>query len=643
MSHPTLRILSVIPPMTQLNTPYPSTAYLTGFLRARNFLANQVDLALALVLELFSPVGLTAMRERIQATTAPRTPVVAVFIERFEDYAATIAPTLAFLQGSDSTLAHRIASRAFLPEGPRFASLDVYIDPSDPDGNSGGDPLAWAFGALGQQDRARHLATLYLNDLADVLRDAIDPRFEFVRYAEQLAMSQPTFEPLATALAAPLNLVDETLQTLTLRAIEEHTPTVVLVSVPFPGAVYAAFRIAQTIKAKFPTIHIALGGGFVNTELREVNEPRVFDYFDVVTLDAGERPLLAWFEHLQGQRSAQRLVRSFIRVDGAVRYINMMEPDVPFADVGTPTWDGLPLHHYLSLLDMLNPMHRLWSDGRWNKLTVAHGCYWKKCSFCDVSLDYISRYDAATAETLADRIETIVKETGQTGFHLVDEAAPPKSLKALATELKRRKTAISWWGNIRFEKSFTPELCQELADSGCIAISGGLEVASDRLLTLMKKGVSVEQVARVTKAFSDAGILVHAYLMYGFPTQTVQDTVDALEYVRQLFEAGCIQSGFFHRFACTVHSPVGQHPAQYGVTLLPLPTVTFAKNDVAFIDPTGVDHDALGVALKKALYNYMHGIGLDEDVRTWFPFKVPKTTVKRGFIARALLPKLQAH
>jgi hypothetical protein len=309
---------------------------------------------------------------------------------------------------------------------------------------------------------------------------------------------------------------------------------------------------------------------------------------------------------------------------------------VAFSEVGTPTWEGLPLDNYLSLLDMLNPMHRLWSDGRWNKLTVAHGCYWKKCSFCDVSLDYISRYEGASAATLVDRIEAIVKETGQTGFHFVDEAAPPKALKTLAAELQRRQLAISWWGNIRFEKSFTPELCQQLADSGCIAISGGLEVASDRLLNLMKKGVSVEQVARVTKAFSDAGVLVHAYLMYGFPTQTVQDTVDALEYVRQLFEQGCIQSGFFHRFACTVHSPVGQHPEEYGVTLQPLPPITFATNDVGFIDPSGVDHDALGVSLKKALYNYMHGIGLEEDVRTWFGPRTPKTRVPRDRIARAL-------
>ncbi len=633
---PAQRVLSVIPPMTQLNTPYPSTAYLTGFLRSRGMTAVQEDLALALVLRLLSPEGLRAVAAKVDALPAKKqSPAVQSFAAQKDRYLATIGPAIAFLQGRDSTLAHRIVGRNYLPEGPRFATLDVYVD------DEGGDPLGWAFGALGLTDKAKHLATLYLNDLADVLRDAVDERFEFVRYAESLAGSQPTFDPLANALAAPPTQVDEMLEQLTHEAIAKHQPTVVLLSVPFPGSVYAAFRIAQAIKARHPHIATVLGGGFVNTELRELADPRVFDFFDYVTLDAGERPLLALLEHLRGERGRQRLVRTFVRNDGeggdgAVQYINMMETDIAFAEVGTPTWDGLPLDRYLSLLDMLNPMHRLWSDGRWNKLTVAHGCYWKKCSFCDVSLDYISRYEGASAAVLADRIEAIVRETGQTGFHFVDEAAPPKALKALATELIARNAGISWWGNVRFEKTFTPDLAELLADSGCIAISGGLEVASDRLLSLMKKGVSVDQVARVTKAFTDAGILVHAYLMYGFPTQTVQDTVDALEYVRQLFANGCIQSGFFHRFACTVHSPVGQNPEEYGVTLAPLPPGDFAKNDVAFIDPTGVDHDALGAGLKKAIYNYMHGIGLEEDVRMWFPFKVPKTTVRRDRIERAL-------
>lgn len=633
---PPIRVLSVIPPMTQLNTPYPSTAYLTGFLRSRGVDAVQEDLALGLVLRLLSPEGLRQIHERIEALPPrKRSHRVKSFHAQFDRYLATVTAAIAFLQGRDPTIGHRICGRNFLPEGPRFASLDIYTAAEDGE-EDGGDALAWAFGSLGVQDRARHLATLYLNDLADVLRDAVDPRFEFVRYAESLAQSQATFEPLAEALAAPHNLVDSTLRELTLQALVRHTPGLVVVSVPFPGAVYAAFRIAQAVKAHDPAIVTVLGGGFVNTELRELSEPRVFDYFDYVSLDAGERPLLALLEHLRGERPQERLVRTFAcGADGAVRYIDCGEPDVAFADIGTPTWDGLPLDRYLSVLDMLNPMHRLWSDGRWNKLTVAHGCYWKKCSFCDVSLDYISRYDTVSASILVDRIEQVVAETGQTGFHFVDEAAPPKALKTLAAELQRRQLSISWWGNIRFEKSFTPELCRQLADSGCIAISGGLEVASDRLLKLMKKGVSVEQVARVTRAFTDAGILVHAYLMYGFPTQTLQDTVDALEYVRQLFEAGCIQSGFFHRFACTVHSPVGKHPEQYGVTLAPLPPVSFAKNDIGFIDPSGVDHDELGVALNKALYNYMHGIGLEQDVRSWFDSAVPKTKVPRQLIARA--------
>jgi len=624
--------------MTQLNTPYPSTAYLTGFLRSRGFDAVQDDLALSLVLSFFTPEGLSEVHTKVlEVPEENRSASLNYFLDYFEDYRATIAPTIRYLQGKDKTLSHRINSRSFLPEGPRFAVLHTYGD------DEAEDPLAWAFGALGSDDKARHLATLYLNDLSDVLRDAVDDRFEFVRYAESLAGSQASFDPLADALAAAPTLMDEHLRVLTLSTVAQHQPNLVLLSVPFPGAVYAALRIAQTIKSYNPSIKIGLGGGFVNTELRELSDPRVFDYVDYVTLDSGEAPLLALLDHLNGKRFSSRLIRTFIRnTDGHVDYINWPEPDVPFEEVGTATWDGLPLNSYLSLLDMLNPMHRLWSDGRWNKLTVAHGCYWKKCSFCDVSLDYISRYETASASLLVDRIEQIIAETGQTGFHFVDEAAPPKILKALAEELIRRQVTISWWGNIRFEKTFTPELAELLAQSGCIAMSGGLEVASDRLLNLMQKGVSVEQVAHVTKSFSDVGILVHAYLMYGFPTQTVQETVDSLEYVRQLFENGCIQSGFFHRFTCTVHSPVGKDPQTYGIELVPLPPVTFAKNDIAFIDPTGTDHDSLGRGLKKAIYNYMHGIALDQDVRTWFDLPgqvVPRSTISRQAIAKAL--KLQ--
>ncbi|MCB9561998.1 MAG: B12-binding domain-containing radical SAM protein [Kofleriaceae bacterium] len=628
--------------MTQLNTPYPATAYLTGFLRqhaaSHGLDVRQADPALELFLRLFSRDGLTRVAARLRDRDGAATPAIVHFLQHADTYVDTVDAVIRFLQGRDPTMAVRIAGRELLPEGPRFAPLgELAGDPDDPDADP--DGLGWAFGALGLADRARYLASLYVDDLADVVRDGVDPRFELSRYGERLAASAPTFDPLAAALAAPPTLVDDLLDDVARELLAAHRPDLLGLSAPFPGNIYGAFRIAAVARRDLPDARIALGGGFVNTELRQLSDPRVFDHVDYVTLDDGERPLLALIEHLRDP--ARPLLRTFVRDDG--RVVFRTDPtlhDLPQRDCGTPTYDGLPLDRYVSLFEMLNPMHRLWSDGRWNKLTVAHGCYWKKCSFCDVTLDYIGRYDAASADQLVDRVEALIAETGTTGFHLVDEAAPPAGLRAFAERLLARKVVITWWGNIRFEKTFTPELAALLARAGCVAISGGLEVASDRLLTLMNKGVTVAQVARVTRAFTDAGVMVHAYLMYGFPTETEQDTVDALERVRQLFAAGCIQSAFWHRFAATAHSPIGHDPERYGIRLHAEPPVTFARNDLAFTDPTPCDHDFLGDGLRRALYNYMHGLGLDADVRTWFAprgkRKLPAPKVARDLIEAAL-------
>ncbi|MDX2093957.1 MAG: radical SAM protein [Kofleriaceae bacterium] len=637
-----MRLLLITPPMTQLNTPYPATAYLTGFLRqhaARLELeVMQADAALELFLRVFSRAGISRVRDELVARAAETDeeppPSIASFLDNADRYVATIDTVVRFLQGRDPGFALRIVGRDVLPEGPRFAAT------VEGPGANDDDPLAWAFGGLGIADRAKHLASLYIDDLADAIRDGIAPDFELARYAERLAASAPTFDPLRDALEGEPTLIDVMLDELAAELFARHRPDVIGLTAPFPGNVYAALRIARAIKAIAPKTRALLGGGYVNTELRELADPRVFDYVDYLTLDDGEAPLLALLEHLRDE--AKPLLRTFVKRQGAVELVSDASlHDVPIIATGTPTYEGLPLERYLSLFEMLNPMHRLWSDGRWNKLTVAHGCYWKQCSFCDVSLDYIARYDRAPADLLVDRIEAMIAETGQTGFHFVDEAAPPAALRALAETLIRRNVVITWWGNVRFEKAFTPELAQLLARSGCVAISGGLEVASDRLLELMQKGVTVEQVARVTRAFTDAGIMVHAYLMYGFPTQTVQDTIDALERVRQLFAEGCVQSAFWHRFTATVHSPIGKQPKLFGIKLHRAPRTRaprFARNDVGFDDPTGTDHAALAAGLRTAVYNYMHGVGLEEDPRAWFgrKAKLPKAKVPPDLIARAL-------
>jgi len=499
------------------------------------------------------------------------------------------------------------------------------------------DDLDWAFGTMGIQDKARHFATLYLEDIGDLIREALDPHFGFSRYAERLGRSATSFDQLHEALEGPESFTDQFLLEELENLIQATDPYFVCISVPFPGNLYGALRCGKYIKTKYPHIKVAMGGGYPNTELRSINEPRVFNYVDFITLDDGERPLTCLLEHLDGERNLIELKRTFALIDKKVTYLNgAKNTDIPFSQTGTPDYSGLPLRQYLSVIEIANPMHRLWSDGRWNKLTMAHGCYWKKCSFCDVTLDYIKNYEPISATIICDRIEELIAQTGETGFHFVDEAAPPALMREMAIEILKRNLKITWWTNIRFEERFTYDLCKLLKASGCIAVSGGLEVASDRLLLKMQKGVTVSQVARVAHNFTESGIMVHAYLMYGFPTQTAQETIDSLEMVRQLFMNNVLQSGFWHLFAMTSHAPIGIDPGAFKVVRTGPEKGLFADNDLSHEDPEGADHELFGEGLKKALFNYMHGICFEFSLQEWFDFKIPKTSVHPDFIYNAI-------
>jgi radical SAM superfamily enzyme YgiQ (UPF0313 family) len=380
-----------------------------------------------------------------------------------------------------------------------------------------------------------------------------------------------------------------------------------------------------------------MGGGFANTELRSVSDARVFEFYDFITLDDGEAPIENLLHFLDGKKNIDQLKRTFTLMNGQVTYINNAGgANYKQGQVGTPDYSDLLLDKYISAIEVINPMHSLWSDGRWNKLTMAHGCYWGKCTFCDISLDYIKLYEPIAAQLLCDRMEELIAQTGQNGFHFVDEAAPPALMRALSIEIIKRRLTVTWWANIRFEKSFTRDLCLLLKAAGCIAVSGGLEVASDRLLELIQKGITVAQVARVNKHFSEAGIMVHAYLMYGFPTQTEQETIDSLEMVRQLFEAGILQSAFWHQFTMTAHSPVGLNPEKYKVKKKSEVIGSFANNDIEHIDPTGADHASFSFGLKKSLLNYMHGACYEYPLQKWFNFKIPKTLIAPDYIVSVL-------
>lgn len=612
-------VLLVTPPLTHLNAPYPATTQLLAFLKANGIDAQQFDLSIELFDAVLSKEFLADAFDSVTISGNKKDNYTDQFLRNSKKYTDLVEPIKNFLRGNDNTLSHRICSRDLLPEGSRFNQIE---------------DLEWWFGVMGKTDMARHLSTLFILDIADFIRDNVCPHFGVTKYAEKISMSLPTFDPLDEELSKEPNRVDKLMLSILHRQLELSNPRIVGFTVPFPGNFYSAIRCSKYIKDNFPGVKVVLGGGYVNTELRVMSDAKFFKYVDYIIIDNGELPLLRLVQYERDKRTP--LINTFVNNNGEVRFFNRVEEDIEINDLPSPDYEGIQVGKYLSLMELPNPTHSLWSNGFWNKMQLARGCYWAKCAFCDTSLPYISNYQPLDALSVVDGMERIMQQTGSTGFHFVDEAAPPVLLRKISEEILERGLTVTWWTNIRFEKNFTSDLCNLMAKSGCIALTGGLEVASNRLLNLMNKGVTVEQAAISCKNMQDAGIMVHTYLMYGFPTQTLQETINSLEIVRQLFKNGLVQSGFWHRYAMTCHSPTGISAEKFGVKRVSLKPNPFANNEVSYVEDSKYDYLRVGKGLEKSIYNFMHGIGLDEHVSQWFDFKVPPSMVPPNYIAKTI-------
>jgi radical SAM superfamily enzyme YgiQ (UPF0313 family) len=648
-----LKILLVNPPLADPSGPYPAICYLAGYLDTIGHRATLADASLALLLQLLSPDG---VRQIAAATHAVRRSTSDVVLDAFlaheMQFADTISTAVAVLQGRDHGALARASRRGYFPpplDPSADWALSSYLNVRSYEAALGalttaqrqraaadGDSMRLTLGRADSTDAVRFRASRVVSDLCRVIRRTIDPDFQLDAYAEKLSDDPPEFGPIADRLKRT-NVIDMLVDNIAADLGREHEPDVLGLSVPFAGNLYGALRIAAMFKTLRPDTTVVLGGGWVNTQLRSLSDPGIFDYVDYVTLDDGERPLACILEMLGGHRPADALKRTYRRENGRVRFIDgASEPDVPFAECGTPTYRGLPLNQYLVVRTSPQSFRRI-AGRRWNKLTLAHGCYWKKCAFCDTSLDYIDRYDPASVDVTIDRIKALQDETGESGFHFVDEAMPPATMARLAERLVAEHLDIAWWGNVRFDKALLG-MAPLLASSGCIGITGGLEVASDRVLALMDKGVSLGQAARVCAEFAAADIFTHAYLIYGFPTETAQETIDALEFVRQLFAAGALKSAYWHEFVLTAHSPIARHPAKFGIRIPPQPARPFSNYLLDFDETNRIDHTQFKDGLQQAVQQYQLGIGLDDPLEKWFGFAVPATAIPKDFVCR-LLPE----
>jgi radical SAM superfamily enzyme YgiQ (UPF0313 family) len=645
-----MELLLVQPPFVQLNTPYPAIAYLASFCRREGHAVRCLDLSIELFRAIFCSPGLTLLFSeaekrlggRASSFDGPTRKNVLRYLSNREGYVHSIDRIIGFLAGGDDAFAHELAAGRRVPWGHRS---EGFLQANDGEIAAADAPL---------------LASLIVEDVADFISFAVDPEFSLVRYAESKASSQPDFRVVQAAARESFLLSTFFRPLIAERLAGMSAPQLLCVTVPFPGTLPGALIFAEEARRIFGrSTRIAFGGGYVSTELRALRDPAIFGFTDYLCYDAGYGALHSILASLQAGR--ENLYKTIVAREGGAVFTAWGFDGADLAFFGSessyttretegaselrlqervairevfPDYAGLDFSRYVRIVEGTNPMHALWSDAKWLKARLAYGCYWHRCAFCDTALEYIARFAPSSPEALFAHLLGQSKRTGQRGVHFVDEALPVPQLVRFSLENMRHGRPLSFWGNTRLEGRFTADSCALLAEGGLVGVSAGLEIATEAGLRVTGKGLVLADIVGSLAALKANGILVHVYLMYGWPGQSEREIVDAMEIVRQLFSERLVDSAFWHKFILTRHSPMyadwkaGRRPD----LTVSEPAWTFGSNDLSF--EGGQAYEKYGPSLDAALGAWMEQAEQRRPVTQWFGFRVARPSVPEDHIAR---------
>lgn len=634
-----MKVIVITPPVIQLNSPYPSGAYLCSFFKNQNDECTWKDLNISLFYKIFSARGL----ETLFSLTEKKAMEMADFAESKDDkntafnlrrYICTkqnwinwIDFIVAILCGKMREKEHEFLFSPFAPRGSRMENFLASLNR---------EPTV---------DDVRFLCSYALADLADYITAVFDKEFSLVRYAESLCVDERDFLQIQNQMDSPvLKVFYEQVLQENLVFEQNEIPDIVCISVPFAGTFLPALYTASFIKKKYQNkIFVTMGGGFVNTQLRETLETGFSSFIEAFSFDRGYGSYIELKKHFKDIKNQnffrplyklqlfydEKTVPPLWKDEKNSKIENKLTADI------MPDYQDIDFSIYPRVCDDLNPMHRIWNDGSWIKAYLAHGCYWHKCAFCDTQLDYVCGYKIVQTENLFFRLLETANSKNVYGIHFVDEALPPKALKKFALLNAQNGNKLYFWGNVRFEKTFTKDFAAFLSYCGFGGASAGLEIATENGLKTINKGTDISSIISACAAFKEAGILVHAYMIYGFWNDTPQTIINSMETLRQFFESGLLDSAFWHKFVLTKNSQVffewknGHHKDLFPIQNQNKKSL-FADMNMHFKGEQ--NFDKFSIPLKNALNSWMHGKNLQTKVQKWFDFQIPAPTIPKDFV-----------
>lgn len=295
-------------------------------------------------------------------------------------------------------------------------------------------------------------------------------------------------------------------------------PTLVGLSLVTPTAKGAA-RLAQAIKSRNPRIRIVAGGPHATFMPRAVLEGSPFDY---VVRGEGEQTLLALVE---GESLESIPGLSFRDPSGAVR----SNPDRPL--IGD--LDQLPFPD--SRFD-LNPRPL---DGDHEMIMTGRGCPYR-CVFCASPSLWQRHVRLRSVENVMAELQFKYEAYEARRFYFIDDVfnVNERRTAALCEAMIRAGRPFEWMCEARLDH-LSPDLLVLMHQAGCKRIKLGVESGSERILQLMKKGITLSQVRQAVAWVKQAGIDLTLYFLLGFPGETTEEARQTIALARELDPTYC--------------------------------------------------------------------------------------------------------
>lgn len=319
--------------------------------------------------------------------------------------------------------------------------------------------------------------------------------------------------------------------------------------------VIPSFTLAKIIRERYPKVKIVVGGP-VFTRISEKYEKfkKLFDLIDFIIVGEGEVALYELWKAIYDGNDVTDVPNLIHKRNGRILKNSKYE-FVPINSIPTPCYDNFPLDKYLSSKPVLS-------------VQLSRGCSWKKCTFCNLSKWTGNNYSFRDPNLVFDDIKTLISKYNASFFVFVNETLDVKQLRSLADRIIKERLNIHWHTSARFSNDIDEDFISLMKKAGCEKLMFGLESGSRKILSLMKKGISLAHAEKVLLSCKKNGIGVHLYLLTNFPGETAEDIEDTIFFLKDV-------SGFIipEHFSYTISefqllygSPIFHKPTDFGIT-----------------------------------------------------------------------------